>query len=186
MQTSPGAAFVPDPRLDGAPERALEPFAPPADTWRRISPRLATIRRISMTLGTLIFFGGGSVATWFLLPEQFRWVTYAFAGLGFVWWLWRWLRAGRVVRATGWARRDNDLCVVQGLWFRDLSIIPFGRIQMVRVTSGPLLRAFGLANVDVVTASAAANATIPGLPGEEARALRDLIIELSDADGSGL
>ena len=70
--------------------------------------------------------------------------------------------------------------------FRDLSIIPFGRIQVVRVNSGPLLRAFGLANVNVVTASAAADAVIPGLPGDEARALRDLIIELSDAEGSGL
>ena len=57
---------------------------------------------------------------------------------------------------------------------------------MVRVNSGPLLRAFGLANVSVVTASAAADAVIPGLPGDEARVLRDLIIELSDAEGSGL
>ncbi|QIK72655.1 PH domain-containing protein [Propioniciclava coleopterorum] len=185
MQTSPDAAFVPDPSLDGSPERAVEPFAPPAEAWRRVSPKLATVRRISLSIGTLIVFGALTVAAWLFVPFP-TWPPLVVAGVGLLWWLWRWVRAGRVVRATGWARRDKDLCVVQGLWFRDLSIIPFGRIQMVRVTSGPLLRAFGLANVDVVTASLAANATIPGLPGDEARALRDLIIELSDAEGSGL
>lgn len=91
--------------------------------------------------------------------------------------------AGRELR---WARRDKDLCIVGGLWFRNLEVVPFGRMQVVKVSSGPLLRAYGLANVELVTAAAATNGIIPGLPADEAKALRDLIIELSDAEGSGL
>lgn len=186
QQTPPDAAFTPDPGLDGPPARTIEPFAPPADTWRRISPRLSLIRRISGTITMAIIFIPLTVASWFFLTTYIAWLPFAVGGLGLAWWLWLFIRAGRFVRAMGWARRDHDLCFVKGLMFRDLSIIPFGRIQMVRVKSGPILRAFGLANIDVVTASAAANVTIPGLPGDEARALRDLIIELSDAEGSGL
>ena len=185
MQTSPDAAFVPDPSLNGSPERAVEPFAPPAESWRRISPKLATVRRITTSITLAVIFVPVAIATWLIFP-QVAWLPFAVLGFGLLWWVWLFIRARRVVAATGWARRDEDLCVVKGLWFRDLSIIPFGRIQMVRVTSGPLLRAYGLANVDVVTASAAASATIPGLPGDEARALRDLIIEQSDAERSGL
>ena len=185
MQPRPDVAFVPDPSLAGQPANAMEPFAPPSDAWRRVSPKLTTVRRITSTVTLAVVFLPAAIVLWFLLPDL-RWLPAAILALGLLWWVWLWIRARRAVRVTGWARRDNDLCIVKGLMFRDLSIIPFGRIQVVRVNSGPLLRAFGLANVNVVTASAAADAVIPGLPGDEARALRDLIIELSDAEGSGL
>lgn len=186
MQTPSDAAFIPDISLDGPPEGGLEPFAPPGDRWRRVSPKLRTVRRVRTSLTLASIFIPGIIAAWFLLPQFTAWLPYTFAGLGIALWLWLFVRAHRFVRAMGWARRDSDLCFVKGLMFRELSIVPFGRIQMVRVTSGPMLRSFDLANVEVVTASVAANLTIPGLPADEARDLRDLIIELSDAEGSGL
>lgn len=177
--------FVPDPSLAGVPAGAVEPFAPPSDAWRRVSPRLRTVRRISSSIWVAILVVPAVLVTWFLLPEL-RWIPLVVAALGLAWWLWLWFRAPRVVAAYGWARRENDLCIVSGLWFKHLEVVPFGRMQVVKVSSGPLLRAHGLANVEMVTASATSNAVVPGLPADEARELRDLIIELSDAKGSGL
>lgn len=177
--------FVPDPNLDGKPASAVEPFAPPSDAWRRVSPKLTTVKRISASAWLLPPTIALPILIWFLV-EPVRWAALAVAAVGLLWWLWLWIRARRVVAAYGWARRDNDLCVVSGLMFKSLTIVPFGRMQTIKVTAGPLLRAFGLANVEFITASAAANASAPGLPADEARELRDLIIELSDAEGSGL
>ena len=99
---------------------------------------------------------------------------------------WRVVRAGRWVRSWGWAERDSDLCITHGLWTRELTVIPFGRLQMVEVSSGPLLRSQGLANVQLITAAVQSRATIPGLPYADAVALRDRMIELSEAGGAGL
>lgn len=181
----PAPAFVPDPALDGMPAHTAEPFAPPSDAWRRVSPKLTGIKRISASAWLLPPTIAGALLIWFLL-EPVQWLAFVVAALGLIWWLWLWLRAPRVVAAYGWAQRDNDLCVVSGLIFKTLTIVPFGRMQTIKVTSGPLLRAHGLANVEFVTASASTNASVPGMPADEAKELRDLIIELSDAEGSGL
>lgn len=184
MQPAP-AGFIPDPALDGMPHGATEPFAPPSNAWRRVSPRLTRVKRISLSIWLAVFFVPAIAATWFFVP-QWPWVAAIIAAVGLAWWLWLWLRAPRVVASYGWARRDQDLCFVQGLMFRKLTIVPFGRMQEVKVSSGPLMRSQGLATVELVTASASTDVSIPGLPGDEARELRDLIIELSDAQGSGL
>ncbi|TBT88688.1 hypothetical protein ET989_01750 [Propioniciclava sinopodophylli] len=178
--------FVPDPSLDGLPDRAVEPFAPPSDAWRRVSPKLTAVKRITSSIWLAILFIPASVAIWFLVPpeEPVRWVAVAWLALGLAWWLWLFFRSRRYVAALGWARREKDLCVVSGLMFRRLEVIPFGRMQVAKVSSGPLMQAFGLSTVELVTAGA--SATVPGLPSDEAKALRDLIIELSDAEGSGL
>lgn len=178
--------FVPDPTLAGLPADTVEPFAPPSDAWRRVSPKLATVKRISASIWLAVLFVPALGLLVWLLPVELRWIIGGVAGLWVVWWAWLLWRAGRVVRALGWARRDLDLCVVGGLMFRSLEVVPFGRLQIVKVSSGPLLRAFGLSTVELVTASSGTNATIPGLPADEAKALRDLMIELSDAEGSGL
>ena len=59
-------------------------------------------------------------------------------------------------------------------------------MQLVEVESGPLERAFGIATVSLKTASVETNATIPGLPPEEAARLRDRLTELGEARASGL
>jgi len=185
--SSPGPrrAFVPDPSLDGLPSSIAEPFAPPSDAWRRVSPRLTAIKRISASAWLLPPTIAIPIAIWFLI-EPVKWAALGVAAVGAIGWLWLWFRAPRVVAAYGWARRDKDLCIVSGLMFKSLAIVPFGRMQTIKVTAGPLLRAYGLANVEFITASAAANAGVPGLPADEAKELRDLIIELGDAEGSGL
>ncbi|HEX5741427.1 MAG TPA: PH domain-containing protein [Pilimelia sp.] len=92
----------------------------------------------------------------------------------------------RAVRAWGYAERDRDLLVRHGLLVRRLSIVPYGRIQFVDVTAGPLERAFDLATVTLHTASAASDARIPGLEPAEARRLRDRLAALGADRAAGL
>ncbi|MFV0451026.1 MAG: PH domain-containing protein [Propioniciclava sp.] len=173
----------PSPAAEGPPDTPAL-FAPPAHRWNRLSPRLATVNRLSLSLTWGVITTVAVVASWLIAGRL--WLSVTLAGVGLLCWGWQWLRARRVVASWGYAERDADLCVTHGLWFRELTVVPFGRMQVVKVSSGPLSRSFGLATVELVTASSATDATIPGLPLEEARALRDRIIEMSDATGSGL
>ena len=74
----------------------------------------------------------------------------------------------------------------RGVMFSRLSVIPYGRMQFIDVTAGPLERSFGLATVRLHTAAAATDARIPGLESEEAARLRDSLAELGEAQAAGL
>ncbi len=52
--------------------------------------------------------------------------------------------------------------------FRELVVVPYGRMQFVDVAAGPLERAFGMATVELHTATPATDAKIPGLHPDEA------------------
>ena len=69
---------------------------------------------------------------------------------------------------------------------RRLSVIPYGRMQFVDVTAGPVERSFGLATVRMHTAAAASDARVPGLPAAEAARLRDNLTALGEARAAGL
>ncbi len=91
-------------------------------------------------------------------------------------------------RARSWRylERSDDLLVARGLLFRRVSVVPYGRMQFVDVTAGPVERSFGLATVQLHTAAAATNARIPGLERAEAARLRDQLAALGEARASGL
>lgn len=89
-------------------------------------------------------------------------------------------------KAIGYAEREDDLLVKRGLMFRQLVVVPYGRMQFVDVNAGPLDRRFGIATVQLHTASAATDASIPGLPPEEAARLRDRLAELGLTRTAGL
>src|SRR5262249_28233876 len=93
---------------------------------------------------------------------------------------------GRRYRSWGYAEREDDLLVRRGVMFARLSVVPYGRMQFIDVTAGPLERAFGLATVRLHTAAAATDARIPGLEREEAARLRDSLAELGEAQAAGL
>jgi membrane protein YdbS with pleckstrin-like domain len=86
----------------------------------------------------------------------------------------------------GYLERDEDLVVRRGLLFRRLTVIPFGRMQFVDVTAGPVDRLFDLATVQLHTAAAATDARIPGLRSADAAQLRDRLATLGEARASGL
>jgi membrane protein YdbS with pleckstrin-like domain len=89
-------------------------------------------------------------------------------------------------RSWGYAEREDDLLIRQGFLFRRLSVVPYGRMQFVDVTAGPVERIFGLSTVKLHTAAAATDAKLPGLANAEAERLRDRLASLGEAQASGL
>jgi membrane protein YdbS with pleckstrin-like domain len=98
--------------------------------------------------------------------------------------LWVLLR-GRY-RSWGYLERDDDLVVRRGLLFRQVTVVPYGRMQFIDVSAGPIDRLFGLATVQLHTAAAASDARIPGLQQDEAERLRDRLASLGEARATGL
>jgi len=89
-------------------------------------------------------------------------------------------------RSWGYLERDEDLVVRRGLVFHRLTVVPFGRMQFVDVTAGPVDRLFDLATVQLHTAAAATDARIPGLRSADAAQLRDRLAALGEARTSGI
>lgn len=92
----------------------------------------------------------------------------------------------RRYRSWGYAEREDDLLVRRGVLFTRMSVVPYGRMQFIDVSAGPLERSFGVASVRLHTAAAATDARIPGLERDEAARLRDRLAELGEAQAAGL
>lgn len=159
-----------------------EPFEPAGVTWSPVSPKLATARRITAT----IWFG--IVITVFVVvalagEQTWAWIAAAVVVVLVVW---SWWAIGRQVRATGYAERDEELLVRRGIMWRTIVVVPYGRLQYVDVQAGPIDRVFGIAQVQLHTASAGTDATIPGLLPDDAARLRDRLTERGKSRLAGL
>jgi membrane protein YdbS with pleckstrin-like domain len=89
-------------------------------------------------------------------------------------------------RSWGYAERGDDLLIRRGVMFRRLTVVPYGRMQFIDVTAGPVDRLFGLATVQLHTAAAATDARIPGLARGDADRLRDRLAALGESRAAGL
>lgn len=96
------------------------------------------------------------------------------------------LLAFRRVKVIGYILREDDLLFRRGILFERVIAVPYGRLQLVDVNRGPLLRALGLATLKFVTASAATGVQLPGLTLSDAEQLRDRLVELAETRRSGL
>ena len=150
--------------------------------WRRVSPRLFWLEALSR-LGGLAVLAVFCAGVW--LVFEF-WPVWYLAGAVGLLTLIRLIVLPRSLRSWGYAERADDLLVRHGLLYRRLSIVPYGRMQFVDVTAGPMERLFGLATVQLHTAAAASDAKIPGLPPAEATRLRDRLAALGEARAEGL
>ena len=149
--------------------------------WRRVSTRLFWIE--SRPAHRVAIVTGICAVGWYVFDQAWIW---AGAGAVAALMLIRLIFLPRSLRSWGYAERDDDLLVRHGLLIRRLSIVPYGRMQFVDVTAGPLERLFGLATVQLHTAAAASDAKIPGLPPAEAARLRDRLASLGEARAEGL
>lgn len=159
-------------------------FTPPSGDWQRVSPKLATIRRILILVPVTVAI---LVQLVILLAVGDIWligILVIVLALAVGAWGWAW--AGRNQRSWGYAENDDDLLVTSGVMFKRLVAIPYGRMQFVDVEAGPLARAYGVATVTLHTASTETAADIPGLPAAEATRLRNRLTELGEAHGAGV
>jgi membrane protein YdbS with pleckstrin-like domain len=172
----------PSPHFEPAPAPAPGP-APASDDWMHPSPRLWHMRRAQVLVATTILLlvalgatagsghaaaAGGSVGGALVVGAWLLWLS------------------GRRYRAWQYQERQEDLVVGRGVLFRRQSVVPYGRMQFVDVTAGPVERIFGLSTVKLHTAAAASDARIPGLEQKEAARLRDRLAALGEAKAAGL
>ncbi|MEH0424202.1 PH domain-containing protein [Streptomyces sp. B21-083] len=172
----------------GSPETAGETRGEPHDephdepVWRGLPRDLLRMRRLLLMVWLVpLALGAG------LLPGLLAgpaWAAFALLPLGLLLWGWRML--GRNWASWRYAERADDLLISKGVLWREETIVPYGRMQLVEVTSGPVARHFGLASVQLHTAAAASDALIPGLEPAEAERLRDRLTELGQARSAGL
>jgi membrane protein YdbS with pleckstrin-like domain len=154
-----------------------------SDEWVRVSPKLVTARRIVLGISMLPIIA--VVVVLFILPiPAFIPVIAALAGL--VFFIWAWWLIGRRVRSYAYCERDDDLLVSSGILFRRLVIVPYGRMQLVDVTAGPIDRALGVTTVQLHTAAATTDASIPGLEPTIAADLRDRLAHRGETRSAGL
>ncbi|GAB2828560.1 PH domain-containing protein [Streptomyces daliensis] len=155
---------------------------PDGEQWRGVERAMLPMRRFVL-LSTLLPL---AVATGVLLGlfAGPGWAAFALLPLAFAAWGWGALR--RNWRSWRYAERVDDLLISRGVLWRELTVVPYGRMQLVEVTSGPLERRYGLARLQLHTAAATTDATIPGLSPEEAERLRDRLTELGEARSAGL
>jgi uncharacterized protein len=159
-----------------------EPFDPPGEPWVRVSPRLSTLRRLLLVVvGAPAAIGAGVLLSFVALWLGIVLGVAVLAGVAFGWRV-----VGRAVRSWGYAERADDLLVTRGILNRQLVVVPYGRMQYVDVTAGPLDRRFGLSTVQLHTAAAATDARIPGLVPAEAARLRDRLAARGEASSAGL
>jgi membrane protein YdbS with pleckstrin-like domain len=159
-----------------------EPFDPPGEPWVRVSPRLLTLRRLLLLVAGV----PAAVAAGVLLGLVTLWLGVAVGLASLLGVAWGWRIVGRAVRSWGYAERADDLLVTRGILNRALVVVPYGRMQYVDVTAGPLDRKFGLSTVQLHTAAAATDARIPGLVPAEAARLRDRLAARGEATSAGL
>ncbi len=158
-------------------------FAPPSEDWVRVSPKLITARRLvlGITLVPIVLIIV-AITAW-TAPV---WVPATIAAVGLAVLVWAWWLIGRRVRSYGYSERADDLLVTSGILFRRLVVVPYGRMQLVDVSAGPIDRSFGITTVQLHTAAATSDAAIPGLPPDEAAALRDRLSAVGEQRSAGL
>jgi membrane protein YdbS with pleckstrin-like domain len=158
-------------------------FAPPGERWMPVSPVLRRVRRAVLLAVLLPLAIVAALVATLLAPAWVIPVVIVVAAAAV---LWGWVLIDRNVRSWRYAERDDDLLISHGVLFRELVVVPYGRMQFVDVKAGPVERRCGIATVQLHTAAASTDARIPGVPFEEAARLRDRLTQLGEARLAGL
>lgn len=159
-------------------------FNPPEEDWVSMHPNFVKSLRIGLIpgYGFLLLLTAGL----YFLPSPYHWIGPVVTGLVVLLIIWRFFRMKKIATSWGYAERADDLFIRHGVWVRYLHVVPYGRMQMVEVTSGPIDRMLGLATVQLVTASSASNAIIRGLDARSAADLRDRLTSKGESQAAGL
>ena len=150
--------------------------------WQRVSPKYVVVDLLGILVSAVLFVVGTGIpwllsgVAWLVaLPIAVLVVHVLIAAF-----------TPRRVRALGYLLRSDDLVFRRGIMFLRIVSVPYGRMQLVDLTRGPIARAFGLSELKLVTAAAASHVTIPGLVAADAEALRDRLVELAESRRAGL
>lgn len=149
--------------------------------WRGVSPALATARTLVLVAALAVPLVVSVVLALALAP--ILWVVAGAVVASGAWGVWL---IRRQVFAVSWAELDEEVVIRKGRVFRSLVSVPYGRLQYVDIQSGPLARALGIASCEIHTASPESGGSLPGLPLQEAEALRARLAARGEAQRAGL
>ncbi|MBI5160862.1 MAG: PH domain-containing protein [Micrococcales bacterium] len=150
--------------------------------WRRVSSRYIVVDLVGTVVGGLVLSAFLSLP-WLL--SGVLWLAAFPAGTLLVTLLVAAITPRRV-RSIGYRLRQDDLVFRRGILWQRVVAVPYGRMQLVDVTRGPIERALGMSQLKLVTAAAASAVSIPGLPQADAESLRDSLVELAETRRAGL
>ena len=168
-------------------DRLIEPRSPnrlalEQGVWHQISRSYLWVQLISSGLSLAVVVAIMLVLvlvfhqTWALIP----------GGIISVILIWTIAILPRQVRAIGYQLRHDDLVFRRGILWQRMVAVPYGRMQLVDITHGPLDRGFGIAQLKFVTAAASTGVTIPGLKQTTAETLRDHLVAVAESRRTGL
>lgn len=158
-----------------------ERLEPVEGEWRRVSPKQVGVELAGSGI-MVVLAAAAAIATYLLGIGP---LAAVFAGAALVSLIAAAL-VPRRVRSYGYQLREDDLLFRRGLLFQRFVAIPYGRMQLIDINRGPVSRILQLSELKFVTAAAATNVTIPGLPEHEAEALRDRLVGLAETRRVGL
>ena len=176
----PDAAAVPDSR--GVPPVGARLDLPEAGAWQRVSPKYVMVEIVGSVIFLVVVCVVAGVL-WLVLEQGWAAVVggiialVTLVSLAF---------EPRRVRSIGYQLRADDLLFRRGIMFQRFVAVPYGRMQLVDITRGPVARWLGLADLKFVTAAATSGVSIPGLAEADADALRDRLVELAESRRAGL
>lgn len=150
--------------------------------WQRVSPKYIVVDIVGYVIFGAIMTVAGFIPYWVS-----GWAPSALLGVALaVLFLVTIALTPRRVRAIGYALRNDDLLFRRGILFQRVVAVPYGRMQLVDISRGPIARAVGLAELKFVTAAASTGVLIPGLPLAEAERLRDHLVAVAESRRAGL
>ncbi len=161
----------------------------PDTTWRNLHPRITTLWWIKGALSDLITLSVLTAAValtatntdW--APPQ--WIFSIPAGIWVALLLFRLWYVTRAYTAWTFKFGEQHLELRHGVWWRSTSSVPYHRLQQVDEAQGPLERSLGMARVQLRSAAATTDASIPGIPiADVAEIRRLLMLRAGHSDGT--
>ena len=150
--------------------------------WHQISPKYVRVQFIS-TGSFLLAVVAAMLVLALLMHQTWAWIPGGILTVILVWTL---AILPRQARSIGYQLREDDLVFRRGILWQRFVAVPYGRMQLVDITHGPLDRGFGIAQLKFVTAAATTGVVIPGLEQQTAETLRDHLIEVAESRRTGL
>ena len=150
--------------------------------WHQISSRYVTSQFVQNAIFIAVVVIAALVLS-LVLHQTWAWIP---AGVIVVITLITMIVLPRQAKAIGYMLRTDDIVFRKGILWQRMIAVPYGRMQLVDITHGPLDRAFGVSQLKMVTAAATTGVQIPGLSQAAAEALRDTLIEVAETRRTGL
>ncbi|WP_314507000.1 PH domain-containing protein [uncultured Microbacterium sp.] len=151
-------------------------------TWHQLARQYVWVQLISTGAFALVVLAAVLLLT-LLWGQWWAWIP---GGIFLAILAWTMIITPRQARAYGYQLRDDDLVFRRGILWQRVVAVPYGRMQLIDITHGPLDRGFGIAQLKLVTAAASTGVVIPGLKQQAAEQLRDTLVDVAESRRTGL